>query len=177
MTMELIMKNRDHKVGDYVTYGSNGICKIKSILKQNFSVLGEAEYYELVKVYDEKTVIFVPVNSESLTSQMRHVLSPDEIEEIISRTEKDESEWIEDAKERAQAFGEILQSGDREKILWVIKVVSIYKKSLEEQKKKFYATDQRILQAAEKIITEEFSFVLGIKKEEIIPYIISKYEH
>ena len=167
---------REHKIGDFVTYRQNGICRIKGIVKQNFPAVGEAEYYELTPVYDEKTVIFVPLGADALTKQMRHILSREEIDEIITIAQNEGTGWIEDTKERAQIFGDILQGGERGKILWVIKVLSLYKKELEENKRKLYASDARLLTTAEKIITEEFSFVLGIKREEVLPYILSKID-
>lgn len=45
---------------------------------------------------------------------------------------------------------------------------------MEQKKRSFYASDKRILTAAEKVITEEFDFVLGIEPEEVIPYMIQK---
>lgn len=165
---------REHAVGDYVTYRQNGICRIKGIVKQNFPAVGEAEYYELTPVYDEKTVIFVPLGSDQLRSQMRHILTKEEIEGVITGVENDDNLWIDDTKERAHIFGDILQGGDRGKILLMIKELSLYKKKLENDKRKLYASDAKLLSSAEKIITEEFSFVLGIGREEVIPYILNK---
>ncbi len=164
----------EHAVGDFVTYRQNGICEIKRKVKQNFGGLGEKEYFELTPVYDEKTVIFVPLDSEPLKAEMRHILSGDEIDGIISRSEHEELSWISDTKERAQIFGEIVSGGDRAKILWVIKVLSLYKNELSENKKKLYASDLKILSAAEKAITEEFAFVLGIEKDKVLSYILEK---
>ncbi|MBE6587506.1 MAG: hypothetical protein E7647_03725 [Ruminococcaceae bacterium] len=164
----------EHKIGDFVTYRQNGICRINKIVKQNFAGMGEREYFELSPVYDMKTVIFVPLDSEPLKAGMRHILSKEEIDGIINEAEHEELEWSNDTKDRAQKFGDILLEGDRAKILWVIKVLSIYKKELEEKKRKLYASDAKILSTAEKAITEEFSFVLGIKREEVLPYILEK---
>ena len=167
---------KEHAVGEFVTYRQNGICRINKIVKQSFAGMGEKEYYELSPVYDAKTVIFVPLDSEPLKAGMRHILSRDEIDAIIAESDNEEQEWIKDAKERARAYGDILLGGDRAKILYVIKVLSLHKKELEENKKKLYAGDTKVLASAQKAITEEFSFVLGIKREEVIPYILEKLE-
>lgn len=164
----------DHAAGEFVTYRQNGICRINRIVKHSFADMGEREYYELSPVYDTKTVIFVPLDSEPLKAGMRHILSREEIDSIINESEHEELVWIDDTKERAQAFGDILLGGDRAKILWVIKVLSLYKKELDESKRKFYASDARILASAEKAITEEFSFVLGINRDEVLGYILER---
>ena len=136
--------------------------------------MGSREYYKLTPVYDEKTVIFVPKDSEALVGEMRHILSREEIDLIIGDSESRDYEWIDDAKSRAVAFSEIISGGDRGRILWIIKELSLYKQRVEAEKKKLYASDAKLLSSAEKVITEEFSFVLGIKREEVLPYILNK---
>jgi len=167
---------RDHNPGEIVSYRQNGICRINRMIKENFGGLGVKEYYELSPIYDTKTVIYVPVDSEDLVSGMRHVLTADEIDEIIERSEAEELPWVNDTKERNNLYTQILQGGDRTKILLIIKTISIRKKELEEKKKKLYAGDAKLLLQAEKAIVEEFSFVLGIKRDDVIPYIIEKLE-
>ena len=44
----------------------------------------------------------------------------------------------------------------------------------EQNKKKMYAADAKVLASAEKIIKEEFAFTLGIDREQVIPYIIDQ---
>ena len=77
---------------------------------------------------------------------------------------------------RATHFEQILRGGKSSDILWLIKVLSLHKSDVESQNKKFYASDEKILDAAKKIILQEFSFVLGLNEDEVIPYIINLTE-
>jgi CarD family transcriptional regulator len=164
----------EHKVLEFVKYRQNGICEIKRIVKQDFACMGEKEYFELSPVYDHKTVIFVPVDSEALQSEMLHVLSVAEIDEIIGNSLSEEILWISDNKERARKYTEILTEGNSAKILSLIKTVLNKKRELIENNKKLSASDLKILSSAQKMITEEFSFVLGIDKDEVNEYLVNK---
>ena len=163
-----------HKVGDFIKYRQNGICEIKGIVKQNFAYMGEKEYFELSPVYDAKTVIFVPVDSEYLQNEMQHVLSSAEIDEIIGTSLNEEMLWISDNKERAHSYTEILTEGNSAKILSMIKTLLNKKRELLENNKKLSANDLKILSSAQKMITEEFAFVLGIEKDKVEEYIVNK---
>lgn len=160
-----------HRKGEYVMYKSSGICEITDIRTEEFSGSGERAYYVLRSVYDCASVIYVPVDAPSLDVNMRHILTRAEIHAIIDRTEDLGEEWIEDGKERAAHFDTLLASGDRAEILWLVKAISLYRIQAEKNKRKLYAADERILSSAERVIKEEFAFVLGIEREEVIPYI------
>ncbi len=172
--MEQIMERATHKLGDYVMYRNNGICEIVDISSQRMGG-ANAEYYILQSVYNANTKIFVPVASP-LVSEMRHILSVGEIHAIIDASEESGNEWVDDSKLRASKFEQIMADGDRAQILWLVKVLSMHKVDVEGQKRKFYASDLKILTLAEKIITEEFAFALGISKDEVIPYIVRRIE-
>ena len=163
------------KINDDVLYLGTGICHIDDIRTETFGD-DSKEYFVMHAVNDPKSVIFVPVDSERLTSSMLELLSPDEINSLISESETLELEWISDNKQRMTKFGEIISSGNRLDTLLIFKSLSIMKKELEAQKKKFYATDERLLAGASKVIVEEFSFVLKIDKNDVVPYILNQIE-
>lgn len=153
-------------------YKNNGMCRVADITETDFGA-GERPYYILESVYDEKSSVYVPVGSP-LEVSMHHILSAGEINAIIDATGKCGGEWINDAKEREARFSEMLSSGDRADALWLVKTISLKRTEAIENKKKLRASDEKILDAAQKSITEEFAFVLGIDKNEVIPYIIGR---
>ncbi len=165
-----------HKAGEYVSYKNNGICKIVDIVTKEFAGLNPKTYYEMQTVFDQGNVLYIPVDADNLVQEMRHVLSAEEIGDVIAKSEQYQDLWIDDGKARAAQYEEILEEGDRSRILWVIKTLSIHRKQAEENKKKMYAADAKILASAEKIITEEFAFALGIEREQVIPYIIDQLQ-
>lgn len=154
-----------HKAGDYVTYKENGICRIAEETD---------EYYILQPVYGHNMTVYVPKKSQALVDLMCRVLTKDKIDEIIMDTENSQYQWIDDSKARSEYFNKLLRSGDKAAVLWLVKALSLHKIEVEKNKRNFYASDKRILSAAEKVITEEFAFVLGIEPEDVIPYIVNK---
>ena len=162
-------KKYSHKVNEYVTYGQNGICQIIDIQKQKIKGI-ERTYYIMKSVYNN-TKIMVPVDSDMLVGNMRHILSEKEILDIIKKSEDSDNIWMQDTKLRSEQLEKMLHNGDRADILWIVKMLSMYKLQAEKEGKRFYASDERILYTAEKIITEEFAFALGIERNEVIPYI------
>ena len=161
------------KVGDYVNYKNSGICRVEDIREQDYGA-GKHNYYILKSVYENDTTVRIPVDSKAVETNMRRLLTREEIDEIILETENSKNQWIEDYKKRAAAFEEILDSGNRADILWVIKSLSLYRQESREQKRKFGVTDEKILDKAGKIVLQEFSFILQLKQSEVLPYIIEK---
>ncbi len=158
------------KIDQHVTYRKNGVCRVVDIVEQNFVGQGKKEYYVLQSVYDGNMKVFVPTESE-LEKEMQSVLSVDEINKIIRESEEVEDMWVDDCKARAKVFEGIINGGEKQKMLWLIKKVTLYKAEVEGQKKKMKANDLKYLAMAENIISGEFAFVLGLPKSEVITYI------
>lgn len=156
-----------YKVGEFVTYKDSGICRIT---EEN------QDYYILEPVYSNNMTMYVPKKSQNLVDLMCHVLTKEEIDDLILKAESVDFHWIDDSKQRAEEFNKLLRSGNKEDLLWLIKVLSLHKIEVEENKKSFYASDKRILASAEKVITEEFAFVLGIEPKQVIEYILNKLD-
>lgn len=159
------------QAGEYVSYKKNGICKIADIVMREFAGMVPKPYYEMEMVFDNHTVIYVPVGSPAEQS-MRRVLTAEEVHAVILESEQYQDPWIEDGKARAAQYDAMLEEGTCSRILWIIKMLMFHRAQVERENKKIYAADVRILEAAEKIITEEFAFALKIEKEQVIPYII-----
>ncbi len=159
-----------YNVGEYVTYRKVGICQIADITVQNFVRQGKEEYYVLQSVYDSNTKVFVPVCS-ALENEMNRMLSVDEIHRIIDESKTVEVLWLDDCRARANMFEEIINSGDKSKMLWLIKSVNEFKITVEEQKKKMKAYDTRYLTMAENLISGDFAFALDIPKNQVMEYI------
>lgn len=160
-----------HNVNDMVMYGTQGICRIVEISEQQLFG-GVDEYYVLKPVYDEKSTVFIPIQNESLTSKMRKILSQDEIYSLIKEVPEEESiTWIENETQRREKYKDILSEGDRSDLVRLIKTLYTRKQSQLSKGKKLHISDERFMVDAEKMISEEFSHVLKIKKEEVLPFI------
>ncbi len=159
-------------INDYVNYSVQGICKIEDIRSIRFKYEANSrDYYILRPINQENTVIYVPVDNPKLIERTQPILSPDEIDRIISETRDESIPWISDCKERALQFNKILSNRDKRQLLLLAKC--LYTKSKESRKGLAYS-DGQIPKRVEAIIEQEFSFSLKISKESIGEYIRGK---
>ena len=158
------------QVDDTVCYGASGICRVVGITKQK-SGKNLVQYYVLKPVYNQGSTIFVPTGNTALVAKMREILSADEILAMIHHLPETEDIWVEGENERQTYFRTILQSGDRERILQVIKSLYNHQIRCREAGRKFRVSDERLLKEAENVLHEEFAYVLGLPKDQIVSFI------
>lgn len=163
---------RDYFVGDYVMYAGNGICRINDIRRERFRGLEERLYYVMSSVYDSGAKFYLPVGMEDIKKRIRPLLSEGEIWAIIDETEDIGSRWIENDDSRMAAFEQVLRGGEIAEILWLVKILNLHKIEMRESGRKFRSCDEKVLTHAERVITEEFAFVLGLRRESVIPRIV-----
>ncbi len=159
------------KIGDIVKYGVNGICKITDITVRSF--LGEnVEYYELTSTSREDS-FYVPTKNEKLVAKIQYILSKDEVYDLIGSIPECAFEWDAEDKVRAEKYESIFSSGDRRNLVGLVRTLKAKKDELAAKGKKLHVADERALASAEKVIAEEFSEVLEIKKSEVGTFIES----
>lgn len=159
-----------YNVNDEVMYSPYGICIILEIAVRDFS--GEPmEYYILRPVGDSKNTFYVPTQNENLTSQMRPVLTREEINELISVMPDDNEIYIDDSNRRRDEYQRILRDGDRHELVRLIKTLYLRRQDRKEQRKKLLSAEEHTLRNAENLLYDEFAYVLGIPREQVITYI------
>lgn len=164
------------KINDTVLYGANGVCKVIDITNKSFYG-EEAEYYVLTPLFDTKsTTIFVPVKNENLVAKMRCVISKEEIKELIKNIPVENPEWIENVNARKEKFKEILSKGDRYELARLIKSLYAHMERQQSNGKKLHLSDEGFMKDAERMLYDEFAFVLGIERDEVLEYIRASIE-
>lgn len=163
--------------GDCVVYGTNGICMIEDLKLMSFSTgMKKSLYYILRPELKPESVIFVPVDNEALVSKMRNVMTEDEVNSIILNMKDKELHWENDRRFRNENFHEILSNGVNEKMLLMIRCIYHKKEELTAMGRKLASSDMNTLKTAEKLVEEEFSYVLHIDNEEVEGYIKNMLE-
>lgn len=162
-----------YEVGEKVIYGTQGICEIEDISSGDLGD-DDRKYYILCPLSDPRSKIYVPCDNEKLLGKIRKILSPSEIDTVIGTVEPDGMEWIANDNQRKEFCSGILRDGDRKKLMEMVEMLNRRQNELKSQKKHFHLTDERFLKEAEKILSEEFSFSLGIPQSAVSDYIISR---
>lgn len=163
------------KVNDTIMYGTQGICKITEITEKEF-MGAKKEYYVLKPVSDPAATLFAPVNNQKIEAKMRRILSEEEIYELIETMPYEEANWIDNENERKEKYKQIIASGDRTELIRMIKALYLHKQKREEDGKHLYLSDERFFKEAERILYDEFQYVLNVKREELMSFIFQKIE-
>lgn len=164
------------KKDDIVMYGASGVCRIAGIMEKEFGGSLHS-YYELHPVYDEKSTLFVPLENPALVEKMHQLLSSDDIEKLLADAPKQESRWIADEPARKQYYKEILERGDRKALLGAIQTLYRHQQACRESGKKIHVCDERFFKDAERILYDEFAYVLNLDRDKILGYILDKMEN
>ncbi len=153
------------KKGDVFIYGTSGVCRIEDICIKDLGMM-KKEYYILRPVYDERSILYIPTDSEKLAVRAKTLLTEKEVYEIADNV-SEKYEWVIDDKQRNEVFKNILEEGKSLDMAKLIYTLHCRKKELAQKSKKLRGADENILQRAEKLLYEEFAYVLGVKPEEV----------
>ena len=166
------MNRNGFDIGEYVSYGINGMCNIEDIRPMQLSQCVEKMmYYILRPESNPKSTIFVPVNNQKLVSKMRELMTKDEINAMLVRMKDRTLEWEKDVRFRTESFHEILNNGVTQDLILMIRCLHRKRQELVQLGKKLPARDSNTLKTAERLVEEEFAHVLHIKCEEVSDYI------
>lgn len=166
------MNRNGFDIGEYVSYGINGMCNIEDIRPMQLSQSVEKMmYYILRPESNPKSTIFVPVNNQKLVSKMREPMTKDEINAMLVRMKDRTLEWEKDVRFRTESFHEILNNGVNQDLILMIRCLHRKRQELVQLGKKLPTRDSNTLKTAERLVEEEFAHVLHIKCEEVSDYI------
>ena len=157
-----------YSIGDVVVYGSTGLCDVVDIKRDEVGGV-EHEYYVLAEHFSRGTSLtYVPVENERLVSKIRPLMSYSAAAELISKIPCIEPmEWIPDNRRRAEHFKSVLDSGDKELMVAMIKVIIIMGRERERIGKKNFMTDLAALNKAKRLIISELSFATATPESEL----------
>ena len=159
-----------YKIGENVLYGSEGVCKIADIVSRVIN--NQEKKFYLLTSSSNKMNILVPLDNELSLAKMRKILSKEEIYKLIEAMPDNETIWINDKNVRKKKYNEIIVKGDHEQIVKLIKTLYLNKQEQIKKGKKFHVQDMYLLDAAEKMLYEEFSYTLDIQPDEVLPFIL-----
>ncbi len=161
------------EVGEYVVYGSKGVCQITDIRHIDISGADkERLYYILVPLGDANAKVYAPTDSQKIV--MRKVISREEADKLISELSEIEMLWVADEKRREATYKEVMRTCDYRAWVSIVKTLYVRKKERTAQGKKVTALDERYMRAAENELYSELSLTLGIPRNEMEDYIKEK---
>lgn len=160
-------------VGEVFVYGTSGVVRVSEITSRTIGC-DVKNYYVLQPVFDERSTLYVPTDCEKLQTSFHPLPSRDEATSIIDGMSKTHYEWIENDKERSEAFKNVIEAGERSGIAEIICAIHRHKDELSEKGKKLRSIDETMMQRAEKLLYSEIAFVLGVEPCDVREMVIGK---
>lgn len=164
-----------YSIGETIIYTTYGICRVEDIVQKEFNKELH-DYYILRPLHDPKACLQVQVNNPVTQEKLRAILNKNEVFDLIKQIPQILPYWIENENERKRHFSGILRSGTRVEIIGIIRSIYEHHQKLKERGKKLHACDEQYYKDAEKIIFDEFAYVLDINHLEVKEFIINELD-
>ena len=156
-------------INDCVVYARTGVCKIVDIRKEKFGGHENQMYYVLQPVHSEKSTVYSPIGRN--LEKFREIMTIEEVYELIKSIPDEKIIWIENAQDRNEKFGEILKEGSQRDLLKLINTMYFHRDDQLLIGKRLHVADDRIMKDAERLLYDEFAYVLNIKPNEVLLFI------
>lgn len=158
-----------YQAGDYIMYGSTGVCRVEEIGKPVGFSDGDTLYYKLSPLYDTE-VIYTPVDTKAF---MRPVMSKEQAEKLIDRIPEIPETLCDnrDMKMLNERYRACLNTHENDDLVRLIKSVYMKNKRSLKAGRHMGQTDQQYMKRAEKMLYGELAVALGMEFNQVQPYI------
>lgn len=158
------------QVGSQVVYGIHGVCSIVDVEMRTVD-RKKVEYFVLESNEQPGARFYVPTHNQVALSKLRPLLTKQELEALLASEDTHRDAWITDENQRKQKYRELINSGDRATLISMIRSLHKHKETQLAAGRKFHLCDENFLRDAQKLLSAEFSLVLGIPQTEVAAYI------
>lgn len=163
------------ELGTMLVHPTYGVCEVVHIGRIDMkNVKDERLFYTLVPLYDAKSKLFIPTDSDGLG--LRPVMTKESALELVASLPKMEPITVQNEKEREKVFKEMIRGGNCEDISRIIKTLYLRKKARLAAGKKAVSLDEKYLFMAREQLYGELAVSLGIEKNGVEDYIAQSIE-
>lgn len=163
------------KKGDYIIYGSRGVCEVSDVILMNINTIEKDKLYYVLHPYHQKeNKIFTSVDNQKTI--MRKIVTKEEALFFINHISEVEELEIMNDKLREKSYKECLLKCDNREWLKIIKTIYSHQQQRVSKGKKMPVIDEMYLKMAEDNLFSELSIALEKPKEEIKKYILTKLD-
>ena len=164
-----------YQIGQQVIYGIHGVYRI--VAKEMKSMGGQKkEYYVLEPVDQPGAAFYVPTGNQAAVAKMRNLLTREEFDELLLSQKERSSAWVDDENQRKQRYRELIAQNDRGELLAMVTALYEHKRQQQECGRKFHLCDENFLRDATRLLSAEFSLILGISQAEVADYMKQQLE-
>lgn len=162
--------------GEFVIYGSRGVCEITDISTIDINGMNKEKlYYFLRPVHDKDGKIFIPVDSDKI--QMRRILTREEAEKLVESIPEIGNLWISDEKQREYCYRQAVNGCDCREWVRILKTLWNRNRERQARGKKETAMDKKYFRIAEDNLYTELAVSLGLEQSQVKQYIAARMEN
>ena len=96
--------------------------------------------------------------------------------ELLRSQKERSSAWVDDENQRKQRYRELIAQNDRGELLAMVSALYEHKRQQQESGRKFHLCDENFLRDATRLLSAEFSLILGISQAEVADYMKQQLE-
>lgn len=164
-------KSNMFDVGDYIIYGTNGVCQVSSVGKLSISD-DDKLYYTLVPVYSKASTVYTPVDNKKVV--MRKLITKEEAKKLVKDINTVDILPVDDEKKREECYKQALRTCDCAEWVKLIRTSYLRIQDRRSNGKKVINSDEKYLKAAEDYLYGELAIALDIEKDKVRDYIFEK---
>ncbi len=158
------------EVGEYIVYGTSGICRVAEICASPYDKTDTRTYYLLIpKNNPMGSTIYTPVNNEHVP--MRRLMTAAQIDALIDAIPEIALLSVPIEKQRREVYRMTLGALRPEGYISLIKTVHRRRAELTAARKHFPTSDLEYGRLAKQLLYSECAHVLGLAEDAMESYI------
>lgn len=164
-----------YQIGDQVLYGMHGVCRITAQEERTVDKK-KVSYLILEPLEQTGAKFYIPTHNAAAMEKLRAIMTREELDALLGSESAREDAWIEDENRRKQYYRELINSGDRLRLIRMVVSLHRHKKIQTAAGRKFHLCDENFLRDAQKLLNSEFSVVLNVEPGQVYSYVMEKMQ-
>lgn len=161
---------RMYQAGEKVVYGIHGVCLVADRETRTVD-RKQVTYLVLEPVGQTGARFLVPAHNAAAMAKVRRLLTKEELETLVMSEEVRSDSWIPDENRRKQTYRELISSGDRVRLMGMIRTLYRHREAQKAAGRKCHISDENFLRDAERLVSGEISVVLGYDQAQTKAYL------
>lgn len=162
-----------YQIGEQVVYGVHGVCRVVD-QEERLVDRKRLTYLALEPVGQGGSRYLVPTHNAAAMAKLKHMLSREELAALMDSEEVRKNGWISDENQRKQTYRELISSGDRAKLMQMVRTLYRHKAAQSAAGRKVHLCDDNFLRDAEKLLLGEVCVVMEMDADQAKQYLRSK---
>ncbi len=161
------------KIGEFIVYGTSGICRVEEICSSPYDKKDTRAYYLLIPTHNPMgSTIYTPVDNDRVP--MRRLMTREEIDALICAMPAIELVQVPAEKQRREIYRATIGALRPEGYVSVMKTVQRRREELTAARKHFPVSDMEYGRLARHLLYSECAHVLGLTEDGVEGYIADK---